>query len=142
MVVCHRDPAILVLQDQPLHMLQQFIDEVDVGVGQLKTWTWAWVAAASVSPPALLYLHHQGQLSYYAQVKVSPAYQSDRASKGQGQISCSYSPPRSALPCPLYQDQLYCTTQLRHRPTLLFSHPQGLLSYAKANRASFTVLPR
>lgn len=34
-VLCHGDPAALYLQIWPLHMLQQFIDEVDVGVGQI-----------------------------------------------------------------------------------------------------------
>ena len=33
---CHGDPAVLVLQDKPLHVFQQFIDGVDGGVGQLK----------------------------------------------------------------------------------------------------------
>jgi hypothetical protein len=34
--VCHRDPVVLDLQDQPLHALQKFIDGEDVGVGLLK----------------------------------------------------------------------------------------------------------
>ena len=34
--LCHGDPAALVLQDQRLQMLQQFIDGVYVGVGQLQ----------------------------------------------------------------------------------------------------------
>ena len=34
--LCHEDPAALELQDWTLHTLQQFIDGVDVGVGQLK----------------------------------------------------------------------------------------------------------
>ena len=34
--LCHGDPAALDLQERPLHMLQQFIDGTDVGVGQLK----------------------------------------------------------------------------------------------------------
>jgi hypothetical protein len=33
---CHGDPVALVLQDWLLDMLQQFINVVDVGVGQLK----------------------------------------------------------------------------------------------------------
>lgn len=33
---CHGDPAALDLQDWPLHVLQQFIDGLDVGLGQLK----------------------------------------------------------------------------------------------------------
>lgn len=32
----HGDPAVLVLQAQHLHMVQQFLDEVDAGVSQLK----------------------------------------------------------------------------------------------------------
>lgn len=32
----HGDPVALVLQDQPPHMLQQFIDVADVGEGQCK----------------------------------------------------------------------------------------------------------
>ena len=35
-VLCHGNPAAFVLQDWPLHMLLQFIDGVDVEVGQLK----------------------------------------------------------------------------------------------------------
>ena len=35
---CHGDPAALDLQACPLHMLQQFIDKVDVGMDQLITW--------------------------------------------------------------------------------------------------------
>ena len=34
--LCHECPAALNLQDWPLHTLQQFIDGVDVGVGQFK----------------------------------------------------------------------------------------------------------
>ena len=34
-VLCHRDLVTLGLQDWPLHVLQQIIDGVDVGVGQL-----------------------------------------------------------------------------------------------------------
>ena len=34
--LCHGDPAAFVLQDQPLHVLEQFIHGVDVGVGQPK----------------------------------------------------------------------------------------------------------
>jgi hypothetical protein len=35
-ILCHGDPATLILQGWLLHMFQQFIDGVDVGVGQLK----------------------------------------------------------------------------------------------------------
>ena len=34
--LCHGDPAALDEQVWPFHMLQQFIDDVDFGVGQLK----------------------------------------------------------------------------------------------------------
>jgi hypothetical protein len=51
------------------HMLQQFIDGVHVGWANSKPWVWAWVLAELVSPPALLYPHHQGQLSCFAQVR-------------------------------------------------------------------------
>jgi len=34
--LCHRDPAVLVLQDWPFRALGQFIDGVDIRVGQLK----------------------------------------------------------------------------------------------------------
>ena len=34
--LCHGDPTTLDLQDQPFHILWQFIDGVDVGMGQLK----------------------------------------------------------------------------------------------------------
>lgn len=34
--LCREDPQALVLQDQPLHTLQQFTDDVDAGLGQLK----------------------------------------------------------------------------------------------------------
>lgn len=34
--VCHGDPAALDLQNQPFQPPQQFIDEVDIGMGQLK----------------------------------------------------------------------------------------------------------
>lgn len=35
-VLCHGDATGLILQDWPLHMLQQFLDGVDGGVVQLK----------------------------------------------------------------------------------------------------------
>ena len=33
---CHGDPVVLDLQNQPLHVLQHFMDGVDIGVGQFK----------------------------------------------------------------------------------------------------------
>ena len=44
-VLCHGDPVALNLD---LHMLQQFIDEVGVGVGNLFSCFWNWVVAGSV----------------------------------------------------------------------------------------------
>jgi hypothetical protein len=35
--LCQKDPVVLDLQDQTLHVSQQFIDGVAVGVGQLKS---------------------------------------------------------------------------------------------------------
>ena len=35
-VLCHGDLEALALEDQPLHTLQQLIDDGDVGMGQLK----------------------------------------------------------------------------------------------------------
>jgi hypothetical protein len=35
--LCCGDPMALKLQDQPVHALQQFIEKVCLGVGQLKT---------------------------------------------------------------------------------------------------------
>lgn len=43
------------LQDQPLHVLQQFIEEVDAGVGQFK--------ALDPGLPPLLHPYHQGEVS-------------------------------------------------------------------------------
>jgi hypothetical protein len=34
--LCHADLAALVLEDWPLHVIQQFIERIDVGAGQLK----------------------------------------------------------------------------------------------------------
>ena len=58
--LCHGDPAALDLQDWPLHMLQQFIDEVDVEVGQFKALD--WVVTELTSLPAFLHPDHQGEL--------------------------------------------------------------------------------
>ena len=55
--LCHGDPASLDQQDWPFHMLQQIIDGVDFGVGQLR---------ALASLPALLHPHHQAKLSCIA----------------------------------------------------------------------------
>ena len=52
--LCHEDPAALDLQDWSLHTLQQFIDRVDVGVGQLKALNLglggSWVVQLTSSP--------------------------------------------------------------------------------------------
>ena len=66
------------LQDWYLHVLQQTIDEVDVGVDQLP-WFWAGL----VSQAALLHPHHQGELSSIV-LASSPLVE---MSKGRGQFS-------------------------------------------------------
>ena len=51
--LCHGDPTAFVLQNQCLHKLQQFIDKLDVWMGQLKVLDPARVVAELVSLPAL-----------------------------------------------------------------------------------------
>jgi hypothetical protein len=48
----------------PLSHAQQFTDDIDLGVGQLKALVWARVGVNLASPLALTYLHHQLQLSH------------------------------------------------------------------------------
>ena len=57
--LCHGDPAALVLHDWPLHVIQQFTDEVAIGVGT-KFQIWVWVVDELVSPPVLLCGNWQG----------------------------------------------------------------------------------
>lgn len=53
-VLCHRDPVTLNLQDHLFHVLQQFINEIDVPVGQLKGLGVSWVGQSTSFPvPAL-----------------------------------------------------------------------------------------
>jgi hypothetical protein len=89
------------LQDQPLHILQQFIDGVDIGVGQLKAWIWVWVV---VSPPVLPQPHYQGQHSSTTPASLPNA----EASQGWGHLFHSHdigasspvpTPPGPALLC-------------------------------------------
>ena len=47
--LCHGDYVALDLQGWPLHMLQQCIDGVDVGLAKLKPWMLVWVVANVVS---------------------------------------------------------------------------------------------
>ena len=61
--LCHGGPAALDLQDQPLHVLQQFIDEVRFWSGLTQYWIRVCVVAELVSLPALPHPHHQGELS-------------------------------------------------------------------------------
>ena len=60
----HEDPVALHLQDQALQRLQQFIDGVDVGVGQLKApdlgLSVSWVGQPSIliyTPPGPVLQH-------------------------------------------------------------------------------------
>lgn len=68
------------LQDQPLQASQQFTDEVDVAVGQLKA------LPEMLSLPALMHPYHQDEISSTAPARSPNA----TASKRQGQLSCSY----------------------------------------------------
>lgn len=52
-----------------LSPLQQFLDGVDAGVGQIKALDLGLGGVKSVSLPALLFPHHQGQLSCFAVVR-------------------------------------------------------------------------
>ena len=72
-ILCHEYPATLGLQDLLCYMLKEFIDEVDFGVGQLRPRILAWVLAELVSLPALLHLHHQGELSSTAPARLPNA---------------------------------------------------------------------
>lgn len=51
------------MQDQPLHMIQQIIDEVDGGLGQFIAWVLGLVHVELVIHPAFHHPHHQGELS-------------------------------------------------------------------------------
>lgn len=51
-----------------LHALQQFIDEIDIGVGQLRAQDQG-LRRSWISLPTLLNLNHQGQLFYFAQAR-------------------------------------------------------------------------
>ena len=61
-ILCHGDPVALDLQVRPLHLFQQFIDEVGVGVGYLVILVLVWVVAGLISLPAFPH-HHPGKLS-------------------------------------------------------------------------------
>lgn len=60
--LCHRDPASLDKQDNPLHVLQQFVDEVDVEVCQSKALDLgldsSWLSSLTPIPPGLPRLAH------------------------------------------------------------------------------------
>ena len=87
-------------------MLQQFIDGVDVGVGQLKALDLPWIIAELVSLLALLHPHHQGELSNTAPAS-SPH---TTAGKGRG--------PGFLLSCP--RDWIISTQPTRVSSTVLF----------------------
>ena len=65
MSLCHGDPAAaLDLQDDTLHVLQQFVDGVDAGVGKLReSWIWASAEAELARPSALLLCPGEGWAS-------------------------------------------------------------------------------
>jgi len=39
-VPCYGEPSAMDLQNWPLYVIQQFVDELHVGLGQLKVWIW------------------------------------------------------------------------------------------------------
>ena len=47
--LCHGDPLFLDVEDWPLHAFQQYINRVDVLVGQFKSWIWDWEVSELVS---------------------------------------------------------------------------------------------
>lgn len=49
-VLCHRDPVTLNLQDHLFHVLQKFINEIDVPAGQLKGLGGSWVGQSTSFP--------------------------------------------------------------------------------------------
>jgi hypothetical protein len=61
--LCRGDSAALNLEDLTLHIVQQFIDRVDVAVSQLKALICVWMEAELVSLPAFLYPHQKDELS-------------------------------------------------------------------------------
>ena len=72
--LCHGDPVLLDLEEWPLHVLQHFLDGVDVGMGQLKALDLGLIAGQpTVNSPTLMPLgwltHNQGQLYSVAQVR-------------------------------------------------------------------------
>lgn len=104
--LCLGDSAALVMQDLTLHISQQFINGVDVGMTNIKPWIWAWLVVKLVRPPTLLYLCHQGQLSHLAQMR--GGYSSLACSNWQGAAAAL----QNATACE-GQDQLLCTTKER-----------------------------
>jgi hypothetical protein len=73
--LCHGDPAAFVLQDQPLHVLEQFIHGVDVGVGQPKPLDLGLGGSWVGQPSSCSVLHHLGQLYSTAQWGTGSALQ-------------------------------------------------------------------
>lgn len=62
-VLCHGEPAILGFYVWPLHTLLQFIDKVDIGVGQFIALVLAQVVAGLVSLPSFPIHATLGELS-------------------------------------------------------------------------------
>ena len=69
---CHEYSATLVLHDHLIYMFPQFIDGLDVGLDQLKTWIYVWMVAYLFSLTAGQTVSNQCQC---------------RASEGWGQLS-------------------------------------------------------
>jgi hypothetical protein len=81
-VLCHRDPAALDLQDWPFHEGQQLTGDVDLGWGNPKPCIWAWMVAKLVNLP---YLYHQVNSPSVFPASLHYA----TSSIEQGQVSCS-----------------------------------------------------
>lgn len=81
----------------PLHVLQKFLDGVDVGVGRFKALDLAWVEAELVSPPALLCLHHQGQLSHFPKARGRASFPALMTALTEGMLSQALQPMRGGI---------------------------------------------
>lgn len=138
--LCHGEPAALVLQDQPLHMLQQLISGVDVRVGQLKQ-SLGLGGGCCVQPtsspaptplgPALLFCpgEWQGQFSCFGLARDGTGSPTGMNSIGAASPALFWLGARSAHPLSLPPCQLSR------------AQPFGLLALAYTSRASSTVLP-
>lgn len=100
-VLCHGDPGALDLWDQNLHLLQQFFDGVDVGMGRLIALVLGnWVGQPTNFPSWT----PQGQSLQYG-----PWASSQQAARSGS--SFLFSHPRLTHLHPHYQGHLYCFAQ-------------------------------